>query len=206
MKWPCDSDNPGVFLGSAALAAALLFGVLFFVGKLMVDQAEAPAGEYVSGEAIEEEKAKEVPLNVTFGAGWDESIAELGCTGSNWWRDEDGELQIELTGCTDEPEETIEPVELTLPEPLEYEEGEFSWSIPDNSWILGERVYLGEDPQKKMTVGELLDRLSVLDKTIAACCGTQYIDPDAEQNLTVMVMLRKKVMELEARILALEHR
>jgi len=144
MKWPCDSDNPGVFLGSAALAAALLVGVLFFVGKLMVDQTEEPAGEYVSGEAIEEEEAKELPL-----------------------------------------EEAPHSV----------------WST-ENSGPAGPYGWTSEMRQHQ----EVLDRLSVLEKTITACCGTQYIDPDAEENLTVMVMLRKKVMELQARILALEHR
>lgn len=151
-KWYERTDEIARFVFVFGLLAAAVFVAIKF--DLLSESTEEPAGEYVSGEAIEEEEAKELALAETY--------------------------QDEAT--------------------------EFSLAIPNNSWILSEGVYLGEDPQRSMTVGELLDHLEVLEKTIAECCGTQYIDPDAEENLTVMLTLRKKVMELEARILELEHR
>lgn len=54
------------------------------------------------------------------------------------------------------------------------------------------------------TFADIVDRLSVLEKTIAACCGTDTVEPGAEENLRVMVMLRRKVEELEMRVEALE--
>ena len=91
---------------------AIIFGILFVLLSGLViylewpgaEQVAEPAGEYVSGEAIEEEKAKEVPFSVVFGEHWDESLVDLGCTGVDWWFDDDGELQIEILGCEDTPE------------------------------------------------------------------------------------------------------
>ena len=133
---------------------AIIFGILFLLAVYLLcrpgaEQVAEPAGEYVSGEAIAEEKAKE-----------------------EW------------------PTFKLFSAERA---PLKRGVGTIERNVHIQSL---------DGP----TLGDMIDRIEVLEKTIAACCGTQYIDPDAEQNLTVMVMLRKKVMELEARILALEHR
>lgn len=88
---------------------------------------------------------------------------------------------------------------------LVQEEVEQPWSPwPEGAFIIGGGAFLGEDPQSSITVSELLDRLSSLEKTMEACCGTDTMDPRASGDLELVVKLRMKVEELEQKLDALD--